>query len=310
MSRKPCSAARKPGPSSPANVAAGSTAPQSGNVITGAGTASGPAGADTPGADGAIITGIRGASATEFSPTSTPVNGQYGRLVIAADGTYAYIRSAGTPGGVSDVFTYRLTDADGDVSTATLTIRIGDSAPSLTVPQAGDDGTLVDEAGLPVTRPGTMGEIVGTAFDNQVMPFIRYRTGDMAILGDRPHPLLPGHPVVDRIEGRRQEFLVCSDGRLIAINSLTTPKYDDLEQVEDVQFEQHRPGHFLVKVVSAPPLSATARRRIVQAMEDKTQGGCTAELVQVDGIARTARGKQRMMLQHLDLGRYFAGLRQ
>ncbi|MDR6834905.1 MULTISPECIES: DUF5801 repeats-in-toxin domain-containing protein [unclassified Sphingopyxis] len=126
----------------------GSLAPQSGNVITGAGTATGAAGADTPGADGALITGVRAASATVFSPTATPVQGLYGRLVIAPDGTYAYIRSAGTPGGVSDVFTYQLTDGDGDVSTATLTIRIGDRAPSVTLPGAGDDGTFVDEAGL------------------------------------------------------------------------------------------------------------------------------------------------------------------
>lgn len=128
---------------------AGSRLPESGNVITGAGTASGADGADTPGADGAIVTGVRGGSATEFGPTGTPVQGQYGRLAIAADGTYAYVRSAGTPGGVSDVFTYQLTDGDGDVSTATLTIRIGDSAPALILPAAGDDGTLVDEAGLP-----------------------------------------------------------------------------------------------------------------------------------------------------------------
>jgi len=127
----------------------GSTAPQTGNVITGVGTATGAAGADSPGADGALITGVRSASATDFSPTGTPVQGQYGRLAISPDGSYAYIRSAGTPGGAEDVFTYRLTDGDGDISTATLTIRIGDSAPNLILPVAGDDGTFVDEAGLP-----------------------------------------------------------------------------------------------------------------------------------------------------------------
>lgn len=136
----------------------GSNAPQGGNVITGSGTATGADGADTPGADGALVTGVRGASATDFSPTGTPVQGQYGRLVIAPDGTYAYVRSAGTPGGVVDVFTYRLTDGDGDVSTATLTIRIGDSTPGLILPGAGDDGSFVAEAGL----PGRNGESPGS----------------------------------------------------------------------------------------------------------------------------------------------------
>ena len=42
-------------------VAAGSFAPEAGNVLTGAGTTSGAAGADTPGADDAVLTGVRGA---------------------------------------------------------------------------------------------------------------------------------------------------------------------------------------------------------------------------------------------------------
>lgn len=76
---------------------------------------------------------------------------------------------------------------------------------------------LIDEAGRPVTRPGELGELVGTSFDNLAMPFVRYRTGDMAVLDDRPHPQLPGFPVVRSIEGRRQEYLVCKDHRLIAV---------------------------------------------------------------------------------------------
>lgn len=155
----------------------GSNAPQGGNVITGAGTATGAAGADSPGADGALITGVRGASATDFSPTGTAVQGQYGRLVIAPDGTYAYVRSAGTPGGVSDVFTYRLTDGDGDVSTATLTIRIGDSAPSLILPGAGDDGTFVDEAGLPERNGESPGSRDGDG-SNFTSGVIQFGAGD------------------------------------------------------------------------------------------------------------------------------------
>ena len=55
------------------------------------------------------------------------VAGQYGTLTINEDGSYSYTRNAGTPGGVSDVFTYTLTDGDGDPSNTTLTINIGDS---------------------------------------------------------------------------------------------------------------------------------------------------------------------------------------
>lgn len=147
------------------DVDAGSFGAQTGNVITGVGTASGAAGADTPGADGALVTGIRSGDGTAFAATGVPIAGQYGRLLIAADGTYVYIRNPGTPGGVSDTFTYQLTDGDGDTSTATLTIRIGDSGVGIVVPAAGDEGTRVDEAGLSERDGESPGSRAGDSSD-------------------------------------------------------------------------------------------------------------------------------------------------
>ena len=131
------------------DVAANNYKAQTGNVITGAGTTSGTAGADVPGADGAVVTGVQAASGTSFSTAGVFIAGQHGHLLIQPNGNYTYVRKAGSPGGVADVFTYRLTDGNGDVSTATLTFNIGDSAVTLAVPAAGEEGTLVDEAGLP-----------------------------------------------------------------------------------------------------------------------------------------------------------------
>jgi hypothetical protein len=37
----------------------------------------------------------------------------------------------------------------------------------------------------------------------------------------------------------------------------------------------------------------------------KTQGGCDVQVAQVDRIARTPRGKARMLIQHLDIRKYF-----
>jgi phenylacetate-CoA ligase len=163
---------------------------------------------------------------------------------------------------------------------------------------------LVDEVGNPITKPGVLGEIVGTAFDNLVMPFIRYRTGDMAVLGASDHPLLPGWPVVETIEGRRQEFLVCRDARLIAVCGMGAAHTDALMTVDSMQFEQHQPGHFMIKVVAPQKLTVEQRESIAHAMETKTQGGCTVEVVEVDDIARTTRGKHRLLVQHLDIGAY------
>ncbi|WP_197707326.1 VCBS domain-containing protein [Sphingobium sp. LB126] len=130
-------------------VAAGSYGPETGNVITGAGTVSGTAGADVVGADGAVVS------------STGSFQGSYGTLTLNADGSYSYVRAAGTPGGVSDSFTYTLRDGDGDTSTATLRIDIANSEVTIiSIPKVGE-GTIVDESGL--TNP--MGSNAGSGAD-------------------------------------------------------------------------------------------------------------------------------------------------
>lgn len=164
---------------------------------------------------------------------------------------------------------------------------------------------LLDRANRPITRPGEVGYVVGTSFDNRVMPFIRYRTGDMAMLGESAGSPLPGYAVCERIEGRLQEFLVCRDHRLISITTLGVAHFPELARVEAIQYEQREPGEIILKVVCAPALTTEERNRIAAAVENKTDQGCRVTLQQVDGIERTPRGKLRMLIQHLDLDAYF-----
>ncbi|WP_305883679.1 Ig-like domain-containing protein [Alsobacter ponti] len=106
---------------------------QSGNVVSGAGTVSPATGADTVGADNARVTEVKIGDTVVAVPASGTVviDGLYGQLTIAANGDYTYVRAANTPGGNQDVFTYTLTDSDGDPSQATLTIEIPNSVPTV-----------------------------------------------------------------------------------------------------------------------------------------------------------------------------------
>ena len=134
------------------SIAAGSHAQISGNVITGAGETDPSTSADVKGADGASVTSAYGTGAPQdvtSAVTGTTIAGQYGTLTLYSDGHYTYDRAANTPGGVNDVFHYTLTDGDGDQSSTTLTINIGNEPPKLgDIPAAGADGAVVNEAGL------------------------------------------------------------------------------------------------------------------------------------------------------------------
>lgn len=164
---------------------------------------------------------------------------------------------------------------------------------------------LLDASGKPVTQPGVLGEITGTSFDNKVMPFVRYRTGDFGMWSDRPgHPALPGYPVLERIEGRLQEFVVGADHRLISITTLGAAHFSELARASAIQYEQHAPGHLLLNVVMEKPLNETERANIQRAVREKTQGSCEIDVREVAEIPRTARGKHKMMVQHMDISGY------
>ncbi len=120
-------------------IAAGEYGPATGNVITDASAGDagdGDNGADTVGADNAVISAVSSVNVPANSDNGAPfvVNGQYGVLTLQADGSYSYVRNQDTPGGVNDVFNYTLLDGDGDTSSTTLTISIGDATPSLGTP--------------------------------------------------------------------------------------------------------------------------------------------------------------------------------
>lgn len=164
---------------------------------------------------------------------------------------------------------------------------------------------LLDPMGKRIEQAGVLGEIVGTSFDNRVMPFVRYRTGDMAVLSSREHPLLPGYPACERIAGRLQEFVVCHDHRLVSITTLGAAHFTQLASADMIQYEQHRPGHIVLKVVANKDMStADTIRDIAAAVRAKTQGGCAVEVQQVSKIERTAAGKHKMLIQHLDIRGY------
>lgn len=67
--------------------------------------------------------------------------------------------------------------------------------------------------GQEAVGPGEDGEIVVTHLDNWAMPFIRYRTGDVAQFEDKPCTCGRHLSIMKRIQGRTTDFVVTPDGR-------------------------------------------------------------------------------------------------
>jgi large repetitive protein len=113
-----------------------------------------------------LINDVQGADRVPTGPTGTtgPIiggtfEGKYGTLVLETDGSYTYTVNPHDPdfialhggGNGTEVFTYTLTDADGDTSKATLTLQIHNNDDGVTIDCLDAKGgeLTVQEANLP-----------------------------------------------------------------------------------------------------------------------------------------------------------------
>jgi len=86
-----------------------------------------------------------------------------------------------------------------------------------------DDNVLVEivsEDGRAV-RPGEVGEVVATALHSYTMPFVRYRTGDLAIRGAESCGCGQPFSVLREIQGRGVDYLRLPEGRRVHPYAIT-----------------------------------------------------------------------------------------
>jgi phenylacetate-CoA ligase len=146
---------------------------------------------------------------------------------------------------------------------------------------------------------GENGELTGTGFINEVMPFIRYRTGDGVTRGgDQCSGCGRHHLLLREIQGRwGQEFLVCRDGHtLISMTSLNLHD-DTFDGVTRFQFQQTEPGKVLLKLVTTKTGVAKDAARFHRHFEPKLGHAIELDVRFVDEIPLTRMGKQPMIDQ-------------
>jgi len=157
---------------------------------------------------------------------------------------------------------------------------------------------LLDDDGNPVTTPGQQGEIVGTSFINTVMPFIRYRTGDIATyVGDCCKACGREHILISDIQGRwPQGGLIAKDRSIISMTALNVHD-DTFKNVQDYQFYQSIPGKATLYVVPLTSLDDKEQERIVNNMNRLLQSQVILDLEVRTNLVKTKRGKQPRVIQ-------------
>lgn len=117
---------------------------------------------------------------------------------------------------------------------------------------------------------GPSGEVVGTGFLNRATPFIRYRTNDV-LLDRRDEPCARcgrgWTPLVHRVGGRMEDYLVDARGELIPPAVVTFP-FKNLRFIRSVQIVQAADRGVVLRCVSDPGPAAE-----VKAERDRLRDG-------------------------------------
>lgn len=161
---------------------------------------------------------------------------------------------------------------------------------------------IIDEEGKPVTRPGTLGELVGTGFINTKMPFIRYRTEDEAefighVCPDCGHIGLTFKNVVGR---RGADVIYKEDGSIVTPSSMML-NYDVYQYIKGVQYYQKKKGELIIRVVPQKDYNEETRKKVLNTyMLPRFRDGLKIEMIEVDSLEYTKNNKVKLLIQDME----------
>jgi phenylacetate-CoA ligase len=141
---------------------------------------------------------------------------------------------------------------------------------------------------------GDVGEVVVTGFYNKSMPFIRYKTGDLAIYnGDKD-----GVTRLKRIDGRTQDYLLNKNGdKVYVVGLIYGGHHSFLNNVKKWQIIQNEPGFIEIDIIKGKEFSSKDERDIIELFMDKEN--IKAEIKFVNEINLTSRGKNKLIVQNI-----------
>jgi len=144
---------------------------------------------------------------------------------------------------------------------------------------------LLDNKQNVIDTNSSMGEMVGTGFDNFAMPLIRYRTNDMTSYVDKDNF------IIDSIEGRwKQEYLSGKNGMKSYLTALNMHS-DIFKNVIKYQFVQSCPGSAELCLRVNNEFTETDKKLILDALNKKAGHAISFKIKTVDNFILTHRGK-------------------
>lgn len=155
---------------------------------------------------------------------------------------------------------------------------------------------IVNDAGQ-VQPPGVAGEIVVTHLSTNDYPFIRYRTGDIGVLGASPCSCGRGLPLLEDIQGRSTDFVVAADGTVMHGLSLIYI-LRDMPGVKAFKVIQETRALTRVLLTTDEYFSSDGSAQIISGFKQRLGAEVSVVVKLVDNIPAEKSGKFRYIISY------------
>jgi len=149
-----------------------------------------------------------------------------------------------------------------------------------------------------------LGEVVGTELHNTAMPFIRYRQGDLAEIGEGDCPCGRHSRRLVGLTGRANDGFRLADGRWLSPGFLLDACYRAIMALPDAvaayRLVQVEPARAELEAVPGPAWSEAAAGQLRQSLEAEIGSGLSIDVRAVEGLERGPAGKRATIVRLFD----------
>lgn len=142
---------------------------------------------------------------------------------------------------------------------------------------------------------GETGEIVYTGLYNYAMPLIRYASGDMGKMANRMCSCGRGLPLMEMILGRKDDFLVGSNGSLVTPITMDLI-FKNMMEIDECRVIQESMNLIIVQVVSKKPLNSNLLTEIDSGIKAVLGKDTVVKIKQVKKLEKDNSGKLRKVI--------------
>lgn len=149
--------------------------------------------------------------------------------------------------------------------------------------------------------PDQVRRIVCTSLTNPAMPLIRYNIGDIATLSNANCPCGRQAPLVEKIDGRIESYIITPDGRYLGRLDFL---FKDTDAVEEAQLFQDALNHVTVRIVKSPHYTDKHEKSLMTDLRRYLGDKIRIDVDYVNEIPREPNGKFRQIISTVFLDRY------